>query len=62
MPDGSEVPLTFGTRAFGRFDDVEYGGFVALTGEHDYKLGDKTFTENRAYFASARVKKQIMDN
>jgi len=62
LPDGQEVPLVFGTKAFGRLGDWEYGGFVALTGETDYVDDDENLTEPQAYFASARVKKQIFDN
>ena len=36
LPDGSEVPLIAGTKAFGRADDWEYGGFLAVTGEENY--------------------------
>ena len=62
LPDGSEVPLLAGTKAFGRIDDWEYGGFLALTDEKDYSLDDSIHTEPRAYFASARLKKQILGN
>lgn len=62
LPDGKEVPLILGTRAFGRAGEWEYGGFMALTGETDYQLHGETKTEKEAYFASARVKKQILDN
>jgi hypothetical protein len=62
LPGGKEVPLIFGTKAFGRYDDWEYGGFVAHTGEEDY-LDDTThLTEQQAYFGSARIKKTIFDN
>lgn len=62
LPDGKEVPLLFGTKAFGRLGEWEYGGFLALTGEKNYKIGGDNFTEPRAGFASARLKKQIFDN
>ncbi len=62
LPDGSEVPLQVGTKAFGRVDDWEYGGFLALTGEKDFDNFGVQSTEERAYFASARLKKQIMGN
>lgn len=62
LPDGSEVPLLFGTKAFGRIDDWEYGGFLALTGEEEYMLNGVREREERATFASARVKKQIFEN
>ncbi|TAK58355.1 MAG: hydrolase [Bacteroidetes bacterium] len=62
LPDGSEVPLQVGTKAFGRINDWEYGGFLALTGEKEYMDGTLLMTEPQATFASARVKKQILDN
>ncbi len=62
LPDGREVPLQFGAKAFGRLGEWEYGGFLALTGEEDYKIDGDNFTEPRAGFASARLKKQILDN
>ena len=62
LPDGKEVPLMFGTKAFGRYNDWEYGGFVALTGSTDYVDDGEKLNEPQAYFGSARVKKQILDN
>ncbi|MDD3557204.1 MAG: DUF5916 domain-containing protein [Melioribacteraceae bacterium] len=62
LPDGKEVPLLLGTRAFGRFGEWEYGGFMAMTGETEYHSNGETKTEKEAYFASARVKKQIFEN
>jgi hypothetical protein len=62
LPGGEEVPLIFGTKAFGRYSDWEYGGFVAMTGEADYVDDGINMTEPRAYFGSARLKKQILDN
>ncbi len=62
LPDGSEVPLLLGTKAFGRLEEWEYGGFLAMTGEQSYMLDGTKETEPRAYFGSARVKKQILDN
>jgi len=62
LPDGKEVPLSFGTRAFGRLGDWEYGGFVARTEQTDYFLGNQKQTEPTSYFASVRLKKQILDN
>ncbi len=63
LPDGTEVPLTFGTKAFGRVQALEYGGFLAMTGEKDYiNEDDEPATEERAVFGSARIKKQIMGN
>jgi hypothetical protein len=62
LPGGNEVPLIFGTKAFGRSDDWEYGGFIAMTGETDYIDEVENLTEQQAYFGSARIKKQILDN
>jgi hypothetical protein len=62
LPDGGEVPLLVGTKAFGRIDDWEYGGFMAVTGEKDYREDNEKFTEKQAVFASARIKKQIFEN
>jgi hypothetical protein len=62
LPDGTEVPLIFGTKGFGRFNDWEYGGFMAMTGETHYNIDDTALTEPRAYFASGRIKKQIFRN
>lgn len=62
LPDGQEVPLILGTKAFGRIDDWEYGGFVALTGEVDYMDGGESLKEQRAIFGSGRIKKSIFDN
>jgi len=62
LPDGGEVPLLLGTKAFGRIDDWEYGGFLAVTGEKDYMDDDQKLTEDQAVFASARIKKQIFKN
>ena len=62
LPGGKEVPLIFGTKAFGRFNDWEYGGFVAMTGETDYLDDGENLTEQEAYFGSARIKKKIFDN
>jgi hypothetical protein len=62
LPDGSEVPLVLGTKAFGRMSDWEYGGFLAMTGEKEYMWNGAKYTEPRALFASARVKTQVMEN
>ncbi|MDZ7289374.1 MAG: carbohydrate binding family 9 domain-containing protein [candidate division KSB1 bacterium] len=62
LPDGNEVLLLFGTKAFGRLGSWEYGGFLALTGEQDYTVNGEKETEPRAAFASARIKKQILGN
>ncbi|MFH0989638.1 MAG: DUF5916 domain-containing protein [bacterium] len=62
LSDGSEVPLLVGTKAFGRFEDLEYGGFLAMTGEKEYSEDGENVLEPRAYFGSARLKKQILGN
>ncbi|MCU0643578.1 MAG: carbohydrate binding family 9 domain-containing protein [bacterium] len=62
LPDGTEVPLVFGTKAFGRINTWEYGGFLAMTGETDYVDDSEKYTEDQAYFGSVRLKKQIMGN
>jgi hypothetical protein len=62
LPDGTEVPLTVGTRAFGRLNDWEYGGFVALTDETPYDFAGTRLIEPRAQFASVRLKRQILGN
>lgn len=62
LPDGSEVPLQVGTKAFGRLDEWEYGGFVAMTGEKDFVEDGVKEHEPRAVFGSARLKRQILGN
>jgi hypothetical protein len=63
LPDGHEVPLIVGTKAFGKAGDWDYGGFYALTGERDYTDRDGLpDTEPRASFVSGRVKKRVFDN
>jgi hypothetical protein len=62
LPDGSITPLIFGTKAFGRLGDWEYGAFAAGTGEEDYKDDTTKLTEDRAIFSSVRLKKHILDN
>ncbi len=62
LPGGSEVPLLLGTKAFGRIDDWEYGGFMAMTGETDYILDDSLRTEPQALFGSVRLKTQFQEN
>lgn len=62
LPDGKEVPLLLGSKVFGRVDDFEYGGFLALTDQTDYSIGGTNSSEPRAYFASARLKKNILNN
>jgi hypothetical protein len=62
LPDGSEVPLLLGTRAFGRLSEWEYGGFLAVTDEKDYVVGGERQTEAQALFSSVRLKRQILGN
>jgi hypothetical protein len=62
LPDGQEVPLIMGSKAFGRLDDWEYGGFVAMTAETDYMDEDVPKTEPQAVFTSGRLKRQILSN
>lgn len=62
LEDGSEVPLISGTKVFGRFDDWEYGGFVAITGKKDYSFQNQNLIEPQAFFGSARIKKNIFGN
>ena len=63
LPGGKRVPLILGTKAFGRLDDWEYGGFIAATNKVNYKNDDDVDTvEQRAYFGSGRIKKQIFGN
>jgi hypothetical protein len=62
LPDGSEVPLTFGAKASGRIGDWEYGGFAARTAETQYMDGDTKMIEEAALFTSGRVKKTILEN
>lgn len=62
LPDGHEVPLIVGTKAFGKAGDWDYGGFYALTGEQEYTVDGSPATEPAASFVSGRVKKRILDN
>ncbi len=62
LPNGSEVPLLLGTKAFGRIKSWEYGGFLAATGEKNYVEDNVSQKEPQAYFGSARLKKQIFSN
>jgi hypothetical protein len=63
LADGSEVPITLGAKAFGRYNDWEYGGFVARTSAQDFtSSNDVTATEPASMFVSGRIKKQILDN
>jgi hypothetical protein len=62
LPDGSEVPIILGTKAYGRISDWEYGGFLAETDRKDYLSDTAKETEPRALFGAARIKKQISGN
>lgn len=62
LPDGNEVPLVVGTKAFGRLGKWDYGGFVAHTAEQNYIDDGVEYTEKRANFESARISKQVFDN
>ncbi len=62
LPDGSEVPIQVGTKAFGRIGDWEYGGFLASTAKKDYMNDDLKETEPHAIFGAARIKKQFGGN
>ncbi len=62
LPDGTEVPLQLGAKAFGRLGEWEYGGFLAMTGDQDYVENGEKKTEARGYFSSVRLKRQILDN
>ncbi|HAB51343.1 MAG TPA: hydrolase, partial [Ignavibacteriales bacterium] len=60
--DGSEVPLITGTKVFGRLDDWEYGGFLALTGKKNYSYLSHNLSEPQAFFGSVSLKKTIYGN
>ncbi|MCA9732792.1 MAG: carbohydrate binding family 9 domain-containing protein [Deferribacteres bacterium] len=62
LPDGGEIPLQLGTRAFGRLNSWEYGGFIAATGEKAYTQDGERYLEKQATFASGRIKKQLFGN
>ncbi len=62
LNDGSEVPIIFGAKAFGKFGKWEYGGFIARTLQKDFIIDDSIHTEPSAVFVSGRVKKQILEN
>ncbi|MCF8435464.1 MAG: carbohydrate binding family 9 domain-containing protein [Ignavibacteriales bacterium] len=63
LPNGNEVPIYFGSKAFGRLDDWEYGGFVAFTGDEEFfDDNGKHIIEEKAQFAAIRMKKQIFEN
>ena len=61
-PDGSDVPLIAGTKAFGRFNDSEYGAFLALTDRKEFMDDTIPAVDPRAYFGAVRYKKQILGN
>ena len=62
LPDGQEVPLHYGAKVFGRLDTWEYGGFTAMTGGVDYEHDGEKRHEQRATFASGRLKRQLFSN
>jgi len=62
LPDGGEVPLLVGSKAFGRIGEWEYGGFLAKTGEKTYTDDDGKEIEPSANFTSLRFKRQILHN
>ncbi len=62
LPDGSEVPLILGAKAFGRINDWSYGGFLAETGQKSYADNGTNYTEPQALFGAARIKKQFGEN
>ncbi len=62
LPDGTEVPLLLGAKASGRIAPYEYGAFLAMTGKTEYESGGEKMVEDRAVFASVRLKRQILDN
>jgi len=62
LSDGSLVPLVLGSRVFGRWGDWEYGGFLAATAEKAYASDGIRAVEPKAWFGSARIKKQIFKN
>ncbi len=62
LPDGTEVPIWAGTKAFGRIGQYEYGGFLAYTGETEYTLDGSTYVEKEAVFGSVRLSRRILGN
>ena len=63
LPNGKEVPLSFGAKAFGRYETWEYGGFTARTPEIEFiNYNGVNEIEPSAIFFSGRIKKQILDN
>lgn len=59
LPNGEEVPIIFGTKAFGKLKELEYGGFMAMTGETDYTYNGEQKKEPRAYYGVGRIKKKL---
>jgi hypothetical protein len=62
LPDGTEVPLQVGTKAFGRLGDWEYGGFYARAGGAHFTLDGEGRDEPSATFVSGRVKTHVLEN
>ncbi len=62
LSDGHEVPLQVGSKAFGRYNQWEYGGFFAASGEKRYEQHGSAATEPAALFSSVRLKRQILGN
>ena len=62
LPDGTEVPLVVGAKAFGRIGGWEYGGFMAMTDHATYVEDGMRKTEQQALFGALRLKRQVLDN
>ncbi len=62
LPDGGEVPLILGTKAFGRLGTWSYGGFLAETGQKSYENDGTNYTEPKALFGAVRIKQQFGEN
>ncbi|HEX9007371.1 MAG TPA: DUF5916 domain-containing protein, partial [Bacteroidota bacterium] len=62
LPEGAQVPLEVGTKAFSRVGGWEYGAFYAHTEETDYQSSGVPAQEPRASFMAARVKRTILEN
>ena len=62
LPDGSEVPLLFGSKFSGRSNSYEYGGLLAATDRVEYLNRGVFKTEPDAWFGVGRLRKQIFDN
>ncbi len=62
LPDGSDIPIVVGAKGFGRIDDLDYGAFMAMTDQSNYFNNDTLYSEEKAVFGSARIKKRIFDN